>query len=368
MSNLLKDIYSSDFYIRFSDIIKDIIPSFDSRKFINLIFDNAWNSRELKDRMKHTANVLHNFLPKDFEKATKIIEKIISKLQLNRFTGVSIEFMFLPQYIETYGIEHFEASVKSIEFITRFTSCEYAVRPFIVRYGDKMIKQMYQWSLHENHKVRRLASEGTRSRLPWSIALPELKNDPSPVLPILENLKNDPSEWVRRSVANHLNDIAKDNPQIVTSIAKKWKNISKHTDAIIKHGCRSLLKQGHPEILEYYGLNNSKKIRVSAFNMTIPKVKIGNDLKFSFTIQNADKKPQTIRIEYAIFYLRQNGALSKKVFKISEKQFQPGERADIQRKQSFKIITTRKFYPGQQKFSLIINGQERKLAAFELTS
>jgi 3-methyladenine DNA glycosylase AlkC len=367
MGNLFKNIYSPNFYDRFSDIVGEIIPSFDKEKFIALIFDKTWASRELKDRMKHTSNVLHNFLPNDFENATQIIEKIINKLRQYKFTETSIEFMFFPDYIETYGIDHLETSVKSIEFVTQFTSCEFAVRPFIIKYGDKMIKQMYEWSFHENHKVRRLSSEGSRPRLPWAIAIPELKINPTPILSLLANLKNDPSEWVRRSVANNLNDIAKDNPKVLIEIAKQWKGQSKETDSLIKHGCRTLLKQGNTEILELFSLSNNLKIEVKSFKIQTPKISIGESLEFLFTIQSTDEQSLTVRLEYGIHYLRQNGQLSKKVFKISERQIQPTEIIDIQRKQSFKIITTRKFYVGQQKLSLIINGQEREILEFELT-
>jgi 3-methyladenine DNA glycosylase AlkC len=229
-----------------------------------------------------------------------------------------------------------------------------------------MIAQMLKWSLHKNEKVRRLSSEGCRPRLPWALALPALKKDPAPVLPVLENLKNDPSEWVRRSVANNLNDISKDNPDVVIAIAKKWKGISPETDAIIKHACRTLLKQGHPVILDYYQLNKSDKIELSNFKIINPQLTTGEDLIFSFTLLNREITPQNIRMEYGLYYLKQNGQHSKKVFKISEKTFQPDEKADITRKQSFRIITTRKFYPGLHKLSIIINGQEHTAAEFEL--
>ena len=367
MSTALKCIYSPKFYDRFSDIVKETIPLFDKKRFINLIFDKSWETRELKDRMRHTATVMHNFLPKNFEKATKTIEKIITRLRQNEFTGTSVEFMFFPDYIEVYGLDDFETSVNTFQFVTQFTSCEFAVRPFIIKYREQMIKQMYNWSFHENHKVRRLASEGARPRLPWAIAIPELKKNPTPILPILENLKNDPSECVRRSVANNLNDIAKDNPNIVIEIAKQWKGQSKETDALIKHSCRTLLKQGNPDILQYFELANNPKIEVSLLKIKTPKISIGEGLEFSFTIQNTDKKILTVRLEYGIHYLRQNGQLTKKVFKISERQIRPTEIINIQRKQSFRIITTRKFYAGQQKLSIIINGQEREISKFELT-
>lgn len=367
MSNLLKDIYSPAFYDSFSDAVSEVMPSFDKAKFLKLIFDSSWDSRELKDRMKHTSIVLNQFLPDNFERATDTIENIITALRQRQIRETTVEFMFFPDYIETFGLDHFHTSIKAFEFVTQFTSCEFAVRPFIIKYGDKMIKQMHQWSLHDSYHVRRLASEGSRPRLPWAIALLELKKNPKPILPILENLKTDTSEYVRRSVANNLNDIAKDNPNIVISIAKQWKGYGKETEAIIKHGCRTLLKQGHPDILKYYRLNGSDKIQVKDFKIFTPKVKIGSDLKFLFTLINTESKSQTVRVEFAIYYLRQNGQHSKKVFKISEREIKPNEKIAFDKRQSFKVITTRKFYVGQQKLSIIINGQERQVGKFELT-
>ena len=367
MSSLLKDIYSVSFYDNFSDVLEEILPNFDRHKFKTAIFTESWDNKELKQRMKHTSFVLHQFLPDDFSKASKTIKKIILKLRHNRITETSLEFMFFPDYIEIYGINDFETSVKTIEFVTQFTSCEYAVRPFIIKYGERMLKQMHQWSLHKNHHVRRLASEGSRPRLPWAMALPGLKRDPKPVLPVLENLKNDPSEYVRRSVANNLNDIAKDNPEIVIQIAKRWNGKSKETDALIKHGCRTLLKQGNSYILKHFGLTDNPNVKVSNFNIKKKEISVGENLEFSFTLQNNDEKTQSVRLEYGIHYLRKNGQHSNKVFKISERQISPDEKIEIQRRQSFKIITTRKFYAGQQKLSIIVNGQERKIDKFELT-
>lgn len=200
MSYLLKDIYSPSFYENFCTVLKEIIHDFDKKKFLQLIFDNNWKERELKERMKHTSSVLHRFFPKEFPKTAKLIIAIIDRLKAKGIKENSIEFMFFPDYIETYGINHFDESIKTFEQVTQFTSCEFAVRPFIIKYSERMMKQMLYWSLHKNEKVRRLATEGCRPRLPWAIALPELKKNPQPVVPILENLKQDSSEFVRRSV------------------------------------------------------------------------------------------------------------------------------------------------------------------------
>lgn len=366
MSSLLKDIYSPLFYENFANVLSDTVPRFEKEKFIALIFDENWNERELKSRMKHTAVVLHEFLPKDYKAAGELIQKIIFKIKEKPFTNSSFPFMFFPEYIESYGLEDFETSVELIEIVTQFISCEFAVRPFIIRYESEMLTKMTEWSLHENHHVRRLASEGSRPRLPWAIALPALKKDPSGILPLLENLKNDPSEYVRRSVANSLNDISKDNPEVTLSIAKKWKDLGKETDTIIKHGSRTLLKQGNTEIMAHYGLVNSEQVFVSDFELINSKIKIGDYLEFSFKIENREESAVPVRLEYGIYYLRQNGSWSKKVFKISERMLISNEILLVSRKQSFKIITTRKFYTGIQKISIIVNGHERSVKEFEI--
>jgi 3-methyladenine DNA glycosylase AlkC len=366
MGSLLKDIYSKAFYNRFCEVVATVNPTFSKQKFLQFIFDADWQQMELKERMRHTTLALHQFLPGNFEKAAKMIMQIITTLRKNGMKESGIEYMFLPDYIETYGIDHYDVSVKVMEFITQFTSCEFAVRPFLVKYGEKMIGQMHQWSLHENEKVRRLASEGSRPRLPWAMAVPALKKDPSPILPILEKLKNDPSETVRRSVANSLNDISKDHPAMVTAIAQRWKGISKETDAVIRHACRTLLKQAHPEMMAYYDLAESKGIKLSGFRINTSSVKIGNSLEFSFTVKNTEEKKQTVRLEYAIFYRKHNGQLSRKVFKISERPYRAKEKCEVVRRQSFKNITTRRFYPGPHKVAIIINGKEQKAGNFEL--
>jgi 3-methyladenine DNA glycosylase AlkC len=303
MSQLLKDIYSPGFYDHFSDAVRQVMPSFDKAQFLQLIFDKNWENKELKDRMKHTALVLKKFLPESFEAAADTIQNIIIELRQRQTREQSVEFMFFPDYIEKFGIEHFNTAIKTFEFVTQFTSCEFAVRPFIIKYGDKMIKQMERWSLHESHHVRRLASEGSRPRLPWAIALPELKKNPNPILPILEKLKTDPSEYVRRSVANNLNDISKDNPELVIKIAKQWKGCGKETDAIIKHGCRTLLKQGHSEILSYYQLSGSDKIQVEVNIVSRQCINITFNVEPEFTTTGQIKIGDSARIQQTIVIL-----------------------------------------------------------------
>lgn len=342
------------------------IPGFDKSSFTEKIFIPAFESKELKERMKHTTKVLHDFLPEDYSQTIILIKKTIAQLRIQGIGEDGLAYMFLPDYIETYGINDFENSVEALEFVTQFVSCEFAVRPFILKYGNDMILRMQKWSLHENHKVKRLASEGSRPRLPWAMGIPFLKKDPTSILPILENLKTDPSAYVRRSVANSLNDIAKDHPHVVLNIAKKWSGLGVETDAIIKHGSRTLLKQGHADILKHYGLDDAG-ILLKDFKILTPQIRIGESLEFSFSICNQNIFEQKVRLEYAIYYKKQNGQNTKKVYKISERIYPAGTTINFIRKQKFVRITTRKFHLGNHQLSIIINGAEKEILHFELT-
>ncbi len=356
---LLKELYSKDFFLNLSSVLQEVLLDFNPAIFLEQIFDEDWNNKELKQRMKHTTFVLNSNLSKNFDEACKEIISTIKILKQRNFTKYSLEFMFFPDYIETYGINYFNSSIKAIEFITQFTSCEFAVRPFIKKYPKEMMQQMKDWSLHKNEHVRRLSTEGCRPRLPWAMALQELKKNPATILPILENLKQDPSDYVRRSVANNLNDITKDNPQIVIEIAKKCKGNNIKTDSIIKHGVRNLLKQGNSEILNLYGLKNINEIELKNFEIKFQLIKTNNYFPFCFTIKNNSTFVENIRLEYAIYFLLKNGKQAKKVFKISERELMPNQEIVVERKHNFKIITTRKFYEGKHKISIILNGKEK---------
>jgi len=362
--SLIKDIYSLNFYQLIADQFSQVNPDFNKEQFITRIFSADFNNMEWKQRTKHTTQTLHEFMPSNFPEAIALITQVVENLIATGYPG-GLEYIIFPDYIETYGVEHFETAVQSLEIITQFITCEFAVRPFIIKYKERMISVMEQWARSPNAQVRRLASEGIRPRLPWAMAIPFLKKDPSPILPILDLLKNDVSETVRRSVANNLNDISKDNPDILLAIAKNWKGISKDTDGIIKHGCRTLLKQGHPEILHYYGLDGTD-FKVSDLRIETPYVKVGEYVFFSFQIENTHAQSKSLRLEYGLYYQKSNGLMSRKVFKISEKIYLSAEKNRIERRQSFKVITTRKFYIGKHKISIIVNGRETSEMEFDL--
>lgn len=366
MAELFKNIYNKQFFTDFANQLKVVAPKFDNEGFIKDIFDAHWEEKELKQRMRHTSEVLNKHLSNNFKQNAENIVRFIQYLQKTGLKEHTIEYMFIPDFIEVYGVDDYETSIKAFEKITQFTSCEFAVRPFIIKYENMMMQQMLLWSDHENDMVRRLASEGCRPRLPWAMALPELKRNPKAILPILERLKNDASESVRRSVANNLNDISKDNPEIVITLAKQWIGKSKETDWVVKHACRTLLKQGHPKVMPLFGFGDIKHIKVSSFEVHTPTVNIGNYLEFSFNLENSGTKASLVRLEYGLYYQKQNGTLSRKVFKISEKLYPKDSITNIVRKQSFKIITTRKYHTGLHQVSLIINGKELEKLDFEV--
>ncbi|SEB38581.1 3-methyladenine DNA glycosylase AlkC [Tenacibaculum sp. MAR_2009_124] len=361
MAELFKNIYNTKFINQFSEILEQVVSDFKRQSFVNSIFNADWEAMELKQRMRHISVTLNNHLSTDFEKNADLILKVIDHLEEQNIRETSIEYMFFPDYIEVFGLDHYDISIKAIERITQFTSCEFAVRPFIIKYPEEMIPQLQLWGSHEHHMVRRLATEGCRPRLPWAMAIPSLKENPNPILPILEKLKEDATEIVRRSVANNLNDIAKDNPKIVIDIAKRWIGKSKELDWVVKHGCRTLLKQGEPKVMKLFGFGSVDHIEIQNFSINTPSVKVGDSLEFSFQIKNNSKESSKLRLEYGLYYQKANGTLSKKVFKISEKEYPANSSTNVTRKQSFKIITTRKFHLGLHQVSVIVALSENSL-------
>lgn len=363
MAEPLKNIYNDSFFDKFLADLPEIDPSV----FREKTYDLEWENRELKQRMRHIALVLGDLLPKHFPDAAAILLKFVERARPKQRSEMNFGYMFLPDFVEIFGLDDFETAVDVMTGLTQFTSCEFAVRPFLIRYGDKMMQQMYEWSRHEHPMVRRLASEGARPRLPWAMAVPSLKQNPLPILPILETLKDDESETVRRSVANNLNDIAKDHPQVVIDIVEKWRGLSSSVDWVVKHGSRTLLKRANSQSLQNFGFHADIPIEISEFFINKRSLQLGESLLFRFSFKNTSlTEGVKIRLEYAIDFVKSNGATSKKVFKIAEKLISPNEFCTYSRNIVFKDLTTRKHYAGQHTIALIVNGIEKKKLDFQL--
>lgn len=367
MATALKNMYNDDFFHLLLDQFIQVNSKFDKNTWFKKLYNSEWERMELKQRMRHISTVLHSFLNPNFELGAIELLELFNSFDFNsNESSLGFKFMFFADYVEVYGLNHLDISILAMETITKHSSCEFAVRPFIIKYPHKMMDQMCLWSKHEHAMVRRLSTEGCRPRLPWAMALPKFKKDPTSILSILERLKNDPSESVRRSVANNVNDISKDNPELVYNLVKSWNGLGKDVSWVQKHSCRTLLKQGVPEIMQLFGYSHISTISISDFDVLTKEVEFGNSLHFKFNLQNISNSQSKIRIEYGIYLLKANGSLSKKVFKISEKNLEPGKTIKIERKQVFKKISTRVYYSGQHKVSLIINGVELNTELFLL--
>ena len=355
----LKNMLNEKSLREFALVIKSEYNSFKIEEFLKSTMDETWEYLELKARGRQITLNLGKYLPKDYKEAINIIDKVIVK-----YKGFAC-FSF-PDFVEIYGQDkkNLDISISALGRFTEYMSSEFAVRPFIINYEDKMMNQMYEWSKSENENLRRLSSEGCRPALPWGQALFKYKKDPSPILPILEELKNDESLFVRKSVGNNLNDISKTHPDLVIKIAKDWYGKSKHTDWIVKHACRTLLKKGNPKALAIFGYNNNPSIEVKDFKLNEKSLKIGESITFSFIILT--KEPTKTRIEYGVDYVKSNGKRNRKIFQLSEITFKANESKKYNRKHSFENVSTRKHYSGMHMITLIVNGVEHGTLSFEL--
>jgi 3-methyladenine DNA glycosylase AlkC len=362
-SSAFKDTLFKEEHIRaFAGAIHDAYPTFDREGFVDRVLADPWDELALKERMRHISTVLHEFLPGDYQAALDILIEAAPHLPGESFIG-----MVPSDYVAQYGLDDWEVSLPALELFTRRISAEYAVRPFILRDPARMIAQMRAWAEHDSPEVRRLASEGCRPRLPWGMSLPMLKDDPTPILPILDRLKDDESESVRRSVANNLNDIAKDNPEVVIEVLRGWQgDESAEMQWITRHALRTLVKAGHPDALDLLGFPANPAIAVRNVAVDPETVAIGEVLTFSFEVESLADEPVNLVIDYVVHFMKANGSHAPKVWKLATKTIQPGEVLAISKKHSFAPVTTRKYYPGLHLIEPKINGSIYEQVTFTL--
>jgi len=360
MGEAFKNMINKETLTEFAVCVKKVYEPFPVDEFVKTTMDDTWESLELKARGNKICVTLHKFLPTDYEEALSILDGVI-KLNSDGFFC-----LIFPTYVEMYGFDekYWDLSMAALARYTQYGSAEFAVRPFIINHQEKMMAQMYEWSQHENEHVRRLSSEGCRPLLPWGQVLPNLKADPSPILPILMQLKTDPSLYVRKSVANNLNDISKNHPDLVAKLAKEWYGENAETNWIVKHGCRTLLKKGNRDVLAIFGYDDATSVEVSDFTVDTLNIMIGDDMSFSFTIAVADA--MKVRLEYGIDYVKANGKKNRKIFQISESSFKAKTKKAYTKKHSFADVSVRKHYPGTHAVTLIVNGAERGTLEFEV--
>ena len=362
MPEPIKNLLNHSLLSKLALDIQSAYNPFQTEEFVRSILDETWDGLELKDRTYKISAALGMYLPQDYKTAIGVIDQVV----MNYGTWLDGFAWFFPIFVELYGQdeENWDISMAALARYTPYASSELAVRPFIIKDEERAMAQMYAWSRHENELVRRLSCEGCRPALPWAPALNSFKKDPSPILPILEQLKSDPSVWVRKSVANNLNDISKTHPDLVIKLAKDWYGVNEFTDWIVKHGCRTLLKKGNREALALFGLQDVVFIEISGFSLGAASIAIGEEMDFSFTV--SAKEATKARLEYGVDYAKAKGKRSRKIFKISETTLRANEEKAYVRKHSFADVSTRKHYPGVHSITLIVNGAERGALDFEL--
>ncbi len=359
MPKKLKNLFfTKDSLNLLADSIKKYYLGFNKDKFLKLIYDETWDHLELKEKMRHTTKCLHETLPKDYIEALVILVKSAPDIK-------GFEAMTLPDYVEVYGMDFWEESLNALGHFTQYSSSEFAIRLFLDKDPELGMFYMNNWAEHKHENVRRFASEGCRPRLPWAMVLPKFIVNPNPIIEVLEKLKDDESEFVRKSVANNLNDISKDHPEIVLEVCGRWYGKSERTNWIIKHACRTLLKQGNTRAMRLFGFGDPEYLEIRNLKMDNTTLKIGESLNFSFELINHEDKECKVRLEYAVDFVKANGKHSRKIFQIIEKTYLPGKYL-IKRKHSFVDMTTRKHYPGMQKISIIVNGKEKVSDKIEL--
>ena len=287
MAELLKHIYNASFFETYADALTEVIPTFDKSTFIVSFHTAHWDSLELKQRIAFLAHTTAKILPAEYHEKVKTILRLIDVLCRSSVKDQNLEYIFLADIIADHGLDDLKTSIYAIEHITQFTSFEFAGRPFFIRYPAEMMEQMLIWASHPNANVRRYASEGCRPRLPWGLQLKQFVADPSPIIPILEVLADDPSEYVRKSVANNLNDISKDHPHMVINFIRKWRGTNDKTDKMLRQAARTLLKSGHREVLSLFGNHQHIRFELSDFSISKESVQIGDDFTFYFELHNA---------------------------------------------------------------------------------
>ena len=359
MPDKLKDIFfKEDFIQSLSTSLKSVIQDFDDVNFKKKIFVENWKSLELKEKMHHITETIHAFLPGDYVKSLEIIKKIAPS-----YSGFN--FLIFPDFVEIYGINFPEISLPALEIFTKHCTSEFAIRPFLLNHQKITFDFIYKWAKDSDENVRRLASEGIRPRLPWGMNVPVLKSNPEIIIPVLEILKDDESETVRKSVANNLNDISKKHPDLVLNICESWYGKNEPLNKLIKHACRTLLKNSNIRAMKLFGFNSVNSVEVNDFNYLPKEIHIGEPVKISFNLLVKGADSQKIRMEYVLFYKTKSNIASKKVFQIKEGLFAPGTH-NIMKNHFFIDNSIRKHVKGEHTLELIVNGEKKERIDFML--
>ena len=323
---------------------------------------------ELKDRVRHLITVMSVHLPSSFPETAYILGEIKEHWP-EPDDDHQYYFAAWPivDYVAKFGLNHPKIALPLLRYLTPLFTAEFAIRSFLEVHPEETYSQMLMWCLDSNEHVRRLASEGIRPRLPWGKQLSQYIKDPAPVVSLLQNLKDDPSDYVRRSVANNLNDISKDHPKLVIETCKSWQNERVTArEWIIRHATRTLVKEGHPDVFPLLGYTSKPQLSVDPPILSNHHIMLGEPLDIIVKISSNSEDKQYVVVDYAVHYIKANGQSSAKVFKWKNLRLKPGQSVTLEKTHPFKKVTTRRHYQGTHKIELLINGKHASESSFEL--
>jgi 3-methyladenine DNA glycosylase AlkC len=357
----LKDVlYNSEKVSKIATEIKTVYPDFEQEAFENDVL-TLFPDLELKERMYHIRDILGKYLPQEYREATNILLQALPEALDNTKSDDDFgDFIYAPygEFVALHGCcaKHVDFSLQALREISKRFSVEFAIRDFLNIFPTETLAMLEACSLSDNYHERRLASEGLRPKLPWAKKLTIHYSEP---LTHLENLFDDNTRYVTRSVANHLNDIAKMDAPLVINTLKRWKTSGKHNakemDYIINHALRILVKQGNEDALALLGYGHKPDIKMSDFVLQNKEVSVGEALLFDFKLEA--KEDTKLMIDYIIHFRTKAGTLSPKVYKLKKVSLKKGESLTLQKKHPFKAnMTTRTLYEGEHKIELQIIG------------
>jgi len=355
----LKEWFDAAFFHGLAATVKAQHPPFAEQVFLEEALAGL-EALTLMARLERSAALLAAHLPDDYDAALEIV------LAVTPHYNGHFRALVGPAFVAHRGRHDPARSLDALRVMTRHGSAEFAVRHFLKDDFEVTMAVMQDWAGNDDHHVRRLASEGSRPRLPWSFRLERLVADPAPAIPILERLKADAEPYVRTSVANHLNDIGKDHPELMLDLVSGWDRSDANTAWIVRHACRSLIKAGHPRALALHGFGETPLVDLCDLAVTPRTVPWEGVAHLAFTLVSRGRTAQRLAIDYVMHYVKANGSTAPKVFKLRVVELAAGESLPISTRRSFEERTTRRHYPGRHRIDIQINGVVCGSVAFDL--
>lgn len=376
MAEPLKYLLNDTVPPRIAAMVRRAWRSFDTQAFLRQI-EPGYESLELMARGQRIAQALQAHLPQDVPRALGVlVDSMDPPMGLDAAGEPDAgerpysAFLYLPHsmYIGIHGLPHFEAALAAQHALTQRFTAEFCIRPYLLHHQGATLTRLRDWAQDDNAHVRRLVSEGTRPRLPWAPRLPAFQANPQLALPLLGALKDDPSSYVRRSVANHLGDIAKDHSDLAVGTARNWlQGAPAPREALVRHGLRFLIKRGDAAALDALGVGHAVALDVRAARVLPARARIGDKVRIEVELHNPTPQPQRVLADLKVHYVKAHGGAAPKVFKLQTLDIPPGATMAVGKTLSLQQMTTRTHYPGAHRVELVLNGRPQPLGQFQLS-